>query len=454
VDIEKLQQRAPKADRYSSTRSLESEVDVPADAVLSGSAGRVFTGTRREGGRSCVVKTFHKDACDARGLVEIKLEVEIYMTLDHPRIARLEDIFETETKLHLVMEHLAGGDLFSRYYRQRVHESRTVAVWMTQLFQGLAYMHGRKIVHRDVKLENLVFEAPGSDNLKLVDFGCAVHWNGTSPLTRPCGTPGYAALEIYTHKYTDKVDVWSAGVVAFILLTGSFPLPNAVIEAKQMAQKSTMFENPAFRALASDVQDFVRCLLAYRPKSRPSVAQALSHRWLVPETLAHMDSITMLSLRRAATKAREERWRLNGLAWVVPLHETQEPRAQFLATCDKTGIITRMSFVTTLVQNLQWERADASLLFEALDDDGTGEISWTQFLAATLCRASSKNDLSEHDIFAEAPRDGRALQTRTADEAREMKRRELSAWEDRGFRRRTRLTHCFRSRWCVVQRRS
>merc|ERR1712136_481615 len=179
-------------------------------------------------------------------------------------------------------------------------------------------------------------------------------------------------------------------------------------------------------------QDFVRCLLAYRPKSRPSVAQALSHRWLVPETLAHMDRITMLSLRRAAKKAREE----------------------FLATCDKTGIITRMSFVTTLVQNLQWERADASLLFEALDDDGTGEISWTQFLAATLCRASSKNDRSDFDIFAEAPRDGRALQTRTADEAREMKRRELSAWEDRGFRRRTRLTHCFRSRWCVVQRRS
>merc|ERR1712136_215488 len=199
---------------------------------------------------------------------------------------------------------------------------------------------------------------------------------------------------------------------------------------------------------------------AQEPKNKPFVEKIRVqlavgfHRWLVPETLAHMDSITMLSLRRAATKAREERWRLNGLAWVVPLHETQEPRAQFLATCDKTGIITRMSFVTTLVQNLQWERADASLHFEALDDDGTGEISWTQFLAATLCRASSKNDRSDFDIFAEAPRDGRALQTRTADEAREMKRRELSAWEDRGFRRRTRLTHCFRSRWCVVQRRS
>lgn len=149
--------------------------------------------------------------------------------LDHPNIIRLFEVYETDNHINLVLELLRGGELFDRICDHGSYNEKDAAIFMKNLLSALNAMHTKGIMHRDLKPENLILSSQSDDtNVKIADFGLATYVNLETQLFKRCGTPGYVAPEVLADKiYDGKVDIFSAGVILYILLTGSSPFYGA-----------------------------------------------------------------------------------------------------------------------------------------------------------------------------------------------------------------------------------
>ena len=139
--------------------------------------------------------------------------------LQHESIISLEEIHESENHIHLVLEVLHGGELFERVIKKGLYSEQDACILMKRLLTALEYMHTKGIMHRDMKPENLILKENSNDwNVKIADFGLATNINSGDFLFKRCGTPGYVAPEILEDKkYDQKVDIFSAGAILYIL---------------------------------------------------------------------------------------------------------------------------------------------------------------------------------------------------------------------------------------------
>ena len=149
-------------------------------------------------------------------------EVTILQNLDHPNLPRVYEFFEDDTSFYIVLEYCKGGDLFDRIVElQRFEESQAAEI-MSQLLSGVNYLHSKGIIHRDIKPENILLSDRKSLLLKIIDFDTATFF-GTDYKREMFGTPLYMAPEVVKGKYNEKCDLWSCGIVLYILLNGSPP---------------------------------------------------------------------------------------------------------------------------------------------------------------------------------------------------------------------------------------
>mmetsp|Transcript_65778 Transcript_65778/g.174380 ORF Transcript_65778/g.174380 Transcript_65778/m.174380 type:complete len:449 (-) Transcript_65778:174-1520(-) len=369
--------------RYITSRGIEADIDVTPVVVGTGAHAPVHRATRRRGGGSCAVKTFVKTGSSTIFQEKLKDEVNLYLKLDHPHICKLECVFETLEHVHFVMECLEGGEVLS-------HDpflcEKSVAAVMRQLLRALSYLHGHGVVHRDVKPENLVYLRVGCDHVKLVDFSLAC-CRGGSILLKTCGTPGYMAPEVYERCYTEKADMWSAGITAFVLLTGKMPLPISRQQAKDKYDGGAPWKNAEFKALSEDAQHFVRRLLASSDRARPSAIQALRHRWLsyevYPMTTA-LDTAVLQRFRRAAAASPAQRLQALAATWLKPDQTADQSVEWFFSCCDDTGSVTRRTFARRLQSCPGVSQEEAEALFNSFDDNAVGEISYRQLLTLSF----------------------------------------------------------------------
>ena len=145
-------------------------------------------------------------------------EIILMKILDHPNIIKLYEVYEGEYHIYLVMELLKGGELFDRIVKKGINKEKDACIIIVRLLSALEYLHELGIMHRDIKPENLILKDEKDFEIKLADFGLAEFVTKTDLLFRRCGTPGYVAPEILADKpYDTKVDVFSAGVILYIL---------------------------------------------------------------------------------------------------------------------------------------------------------------------------------------------------------------------------------------------
>ena len=156
----------------------------------------------------------------------MRAEIAIHRTLNHPSILRFYEVFEDEHMIYLIFEVLEGGELFGRVLKKKKYPEREAAIVIKQLFEALVYLEHKGIVHRDIKLENVLLVNKEDDCLiKLADFGLSTTVDRIDPKMK-CGTPGYVAPEIIAGKmYNFKSDIFSAGAVLYVLLSGCTPFP-------------------------------------------------------------------------------------------------------------------------------------------------------------------------------------------------------------------------------------
>eukprot|EP00879_Flechtneria_rotunda_P009752 GHRR01010202.1.p1 GENE.GHRR01010202.1~~GHRR01010202.1.p1 ORF type:complete len:707 (+),score=240.27 GHRR01010202.1:2191-4311(+) len=207
-------------------------------------------------------------------------------------VIHLEDVYEDDTHVHIIMEYCRGGELLHRM-GHRHYSERTVASYMRAVLRTLAQCHTHRILHRDIKPGNFMLLTEAEDSpLKAIDFGLAVFFNPSNlPLTDLGleGTPWYMAPEVLSSAVEPASDVWAAGVMAYQLLSGRFPFDdwqNPQAPALSLVWRSILGEEPSFswagwQNITNQAQDFCRTLLNKDPKQRPSAREALHHPWLL-----------------------------------------------------------------------------------------------------------------------------------------------------------------------------
>lgn len=255
----------------------------------TGAFSRVVKATKRmannEAGQAVAVKCITKTPdLKAEDIASLREEVAVLQSIEHPNIIKLYNFYEEKKMFYMVIELMEGGELFERIVKKTFYNEKEARDLIRILLDALAYLHHRHIVHRDLKPENLLLKSPYNDfDIKLADFGFAKKVNGKS-LDTQCGTPGYVAPEILKGaKYGTEVDMWSCGVIVYILLGGYPPFhdDNHAILYRKIKAADYTFEPQYWDQVSDDAKDLIKKMLVVDPDKRLTADQAFRHPWFL-----------------------------------------------------------------------------------------------------------------------------------------------------------------------------
>ncbi|XP_075219844.1 calcium/calmodulin-dependent protein kinase I isoform X3 [Lycorma delicatula] len=203
--------------------------------------------------------------------------------LTHPNIVQLLETFEDKHKVYLVMELVTGGELFDRIVEKGSYTEKDASDLIRQVLEAVDYMHEQGVVHRDLKPENLLYYSPDEDSkIMISDFGLS-KMEDSGIMATACGTPGYVAPEVLAQKpYGKAVDVWSIGVISYILLCGYPPFydENDANLFAQILKGEFEFDSPYWDDISDSAKDFIRQLMCVDVEKRYTCRQALAHPWI------------------------------------------------------------------------------------------------------------------------------------------------------------------------------
>lgn len=238
-------------------------------------------------------------------------EIDVLRRLKHPNIIGLQEVYEDKTHYYLVMELVTGGELFDRIVEKGSYTEMDASDLTKQILQAVDFMHSEGVVHRDLKPENLLYYSPEeSSKIMISDFGLS-KTEDSGIMATACGTPGYVAPEVLAQQpYGKEVDIWSIGVIAYILLCGYPPFydENDAELFRQILKAEYEFDSPYWDEISLSAKDFIRQLMCKDPKKRLNCSQALKHPWISGNAALDKDIHGSVSaqLRKNFAKSR---WR-------------------------------------------------------------------------------------------------------------------------------------------------
>uniref|UniRef100_A0A7S3K0F3 non-specific serine/threonine protein kinase n=1 Tax=Aureoumbra lagunensis TaxID=44058 RepID=A0A7S3K0F3_9STRA len=416
-----------------------------------GSIGNVCRCRHRESGRVYALKTIKTSRMSKEMVDELMNEVEILMSLDHPNIVKPIELFSRRREIYFIMVLCTGGDLYKRAPYTENEAARIVAM----VTDVIDYMHAYKVVHRDIKFENVLFFSKAYDaEIMVIDFGLSkanytVKREGK--LDEFVGTLYSMAPEVIRGSYDEKCDVWSLGVITYMLLAGAMPFTRFDDERKFLrdleAQRYDMHRRPIAKR-SDDAKNFVRSLLIANPAKRPSAAKVKKHPWIIhrrrsiqqadksgttsaassfgipspnlseaplsssseqnynerEDSIMHnnmynsQDNLIADALSKYATSTKLRRIALMVVAHRSDCDALREIREAFRAIdTHNEGFIT-FDELKVVLERAHFDHENVRAIFDAVDHDGTGRISYTEFIAACLEGSS----LVQEDQLAEA----------------------------------------------------
>ena len=254
--------------------------------IGKGKFGLVKCGINKETKQQVAIKIMAKKNMDKSDLELAKVEIDILKIGQHPNIIKLYDIYENENYIYIIMEYCSGGDLLSyfEHYEYELKETRVCEI-IHKLSMAIYYLHSYGIVHRDLKPENILMTdlSPEAD-IRLLDFGLSKIVGNEEKCTEPYGTLSFVAPEVLQGKPYDKsVDLWSIGIITFLLLCGYLPFDDKHSEkeiARQTIQDPVPFESKIWNKYTPEAKNFVEGLLQKKPEKRFTIKEILEHPWI------------------------------------------------------------------------------------------------------------------------------------------------------------------------------
>ncbi|KAL5614348.1 hypothetical protein BROUX41_004454 [Berkeleyomyces rouxiae] len=288
-------------------------------ALGAGQYGKVHVCIENSTGIRYAVKLFDADHTNPVQLNTLRQEIGMLMTLDHPKLVQIKDSFHEDTGMYIVLEYIPGGELFDFIIRKGSLREAEARRLFKQLFDGIKYLHDRNIVHRDLKPENILLQGEDIGSVKIADFGLAKIVGEDSFATTLCGTPAYVAPEVlsYSPEYNKAVDVWSLGVILYVILCGFPPFSDELRTrafpysmTEQIIRGEYEFPSPYWDPISDNACHLIESMLQVNPKHRFTIDQCLAHPWMAAgidpadSTLGLVAGVQGLRVRRGMTRQR------------------------------------------------------------------------------------------------------------------------------------------------------
>ncbi|GLJ24229.1 hypothetical protein SUGI_0462000 [Cryptomeria japonica] len=257
------------------------------EEIGRGRFGSIRRCVNTETGEVLACKIIHK--ADLRDSLDRECLLNEIATLKyvcgHRGIVELRDVHENDECLWLFMELCTGGDLFDKIVEKKRFEEKEAAVVMKRLMETIGYCHRKGVAHRDLKPDNILFSSNSfSNDIRIADFGQAASFSPGEKMSGIVGTPYYVAAEVLQGKdYNEKVDIWSAGVILYVMLSGIPPFngdtPQEIFEA--VLRERLRFPNESWLTISHSAKDLIRQMLRRDVLRRLSADQVLGHPWIV-----------------------------------------------------------------------------------------------------------------------------------------------------------------------------
>jgi len=378
-----------------------------------GGQGAVFLCKDRHRARDVVVKLYDKSSPNSP-VEEITREFELLMSVKHPRIARVFEIFQDAANIYVVQEPYFGGDLTSAVRDAAAAGVQMSERWLAQVFHqiltGVAFLHSSYIMHCDLKEPNIMITGKAdwhAPQIVVIDFGLAHEFTTRS---YPGGTPGYMPPEVWDHGlWTPKGDVFSLGVMLFSMRTGQQPFIEGCTTIEQVQQR-TREHFPQMRTGLPALQRLVASMLDKDFRSRPVVAKLMEDPWFSSATDAEqaIDQNVLAVLMRRQEKTELKKALLADLASRENLAQLRDLNELFVQLdVDNDGIVSADDVRRRLGDLWPSERVEA--LIKVLVDGDGGEVSYEEFMGQLIAATEPVENELLWRVFCEVDRQGKGF---------------------------------------------
>ena len=371
-----------------------------------------------------VIRKSHKNKSEEDSLMN---EINILRKMDHPNILKMTDFYNQKKEYDIITEYCQEGELFNEIKAYAPFNETITGYYMKQILKAVCYCHGMNIVHRDLKPENILIVKRmknGCHPIKIIDFGTAKIFSKEKRETLLIGSAYYIAPEVLDRNYTEKCDLWSCGVIMYILLTGRPPFGgNTDMEIMQKIKtgKFDLTKYP-WGIISKEAKDLIKDLLQVNPGQRLSAEKALKHAWFQTKQVKQIESMNNLAkhniikLVENLTKYRSDNiLRCAVIAYLVhnntQLKEAHEAIKLFNQIDENgDGRITKEELYNGLQQYLDKKgdelKEEVELIFNHIDADHNGFIEYEEFIRAAIDKNYFLSDNFIKFAFSYFDRDG------------------------------------------------
>ena len=383
-----------------------------------GAFGLVYLGKHKISGVERAIKNINKDIANLSKEEEDTLirEINILKTLDHPNIMKVYEYFNNPNCFSIVSELCTGGELFNKMKDNPLSENVAKYV-MKQLFSAVAFCHKNGIIHRDLKPENILLEEEEEATkeyftIKVIDFGTSGKIKKGQKCKDVIGTPFYIAPEVLNNKYDEKCDLWSCGVILYMMLSSEPPFDgdddNEIYN--KILTTDVQFNQQEWENISDDAKDLIKKLLTKNYKDRLSAVESLQHPWIQNIDNQKINFISIETLNQIVTNlyrySAVQILQQASIAFIVhnliSREMTKELRKCFIqfdtngdGRLDKKELINGLKMVDTK-NDLEQE---VDRVMKIIDVDGNGFIEYEEFLRASLDKNKILTSENVHIVF-------------------------------------------------------
>lgn len=342
-------------------------------------------------------------------LEETNKEIDLLCTLDHPNIIKLYEVYETEDFIYLVMERCTGGELFDKILNKIESEQKftekEAAGFFKQIMSAVNYCHKKKITHRDLKPENLLLLNDKPDSpLKVIDFGMSSFFNNKDLLYDRVGTSYYISPEVLEGFYDEKCDIWSSGVILYVLLSGVPPFNGETDEEifEEVKKKKYSFPDEQWKNISSEAKDLIKKMLC-PPDKRLTAEQVLNHPWVKMQAPGAASGKLTLDFNAFKTYSGSNKLKKAVMTFIANRlneNDLEELKRNFqMIDINGDGMLSLDELKRAISKNKGLNLANVEEIFYSIDTDNSGAIDYTEFITASMKQSDYMKEEKLREAF-------------------------------------------------------